>query len=134
MNFFAPIRKEKNKVVIKYNVPSDNKDDIFSGHRAVSAINNHFLLQTFVQLGNDKKDEKVLSDFNNAVKRNSKLKHPAHIIRLKLGDNLTYGRFISILSLMKKEDHKRYFEWKGYFYVISRNTYIPGLDLSPKRL
>lgn len=134
VDFFEPIINAKNKTIIKYNIPSDDKDDMFSGQKAITAINKHFLLQTFTLTGNDKKDEKILLQFNDAVRRNSKLKHTAYIIRLNLGENISYGRFIGILSLMKNEDYKRYFEWDGYFYVITRNIYIPGLDLSPQRL
>ena len=74
MDLFAPILNEKNKTFIKYNIPSDDKKSIFSGEKSVAAINKHFLLQIFALTGNDKKDEKVLFEFNNAVKRNSKLK------------------------------------------------------------
>ena len=133
-DFFAPTLKEKNKSFVKYNIPSDDTNDQFSGQRAIAAINKHFLLQTFTLTGNDKKDEKILSEYNNAVRRNSNLKKPINIIRLNLGNNVTYGRFISILNLMKKEDYKRYFEWENYFYVITRNIRIPGYDMSPPRL
>lgn len=134
LDLFAPILKEKTNTYIKYNIPSDDKDDMFSGPKAVTAINKHFLLQTFTLSGNDKKDEEVMFEFNKAVRRNSELKKPVTIIRLNLGNNITYGRFISILSLMKKEDYKRYFEWENYFYVITKNIRIPGYDMSPPRL
>jgi biopolymer transport protein ExbD len=133
-DFFAPTLKEKNKSFIKYIIPSDDKNAMFSGQKITDAIIKHFLLQTFTLTGNEKKDEKVLSEFNSAVIRNSNRKKPINIIRLNLGNNVTYGRFISILNLMKKEDYKRYFEWENYFYVITRNIRIPGYDMSPPRL
>ncbi|MEQ1798774.1 MAG: hypothetical protein ABL872_12535 [Lacibacter sp.] len=113
---------KKNEYTIKYNIPGDNDEYIYSGKRSLKIAQN-FNFINFQFTGNDTDDENILLMIKHEARRLSYTKDKKNIIRIHLPDNISYGRFISLLSLMQEEGHKLYFEWDNYFYIIGYAAY-----------
>jgi hypothetical protein len=40
------------------------------------------------------------------------------VIVVQLGKELSYGKFVELLDMVKGDDHKKYFEWNNSFYIL----------------
>ncbi len=123
-DFFAPTLKEKNKSFIKYNIPSDGKNDMFNGHKIVEDLKSQFIIKTLSFTGNDEKDKIIQDHFATILREESKKKRTFIIYRIYFPETATYGRLISLLNLMKQDDYRRYLEWENYFYVLTNNAKV----------
>jgi biopolymer transport protein ExbD len=123
-NLFAPILNEKTKTYIKYNIPSDDGEYPFNGHKIVDKLKSQFSIKTFSFTGNDKKDNMILAQFAKALAEESKKRYSFTIHRIYLPKNVTYGRFVELLNLMKKAGYNKYVEWENYFYVATNNAKV----------
>ncbi len=124
LDLFAPILKEKTKTYIKYNIPSDEGEYPFNGHKIVDKLKSQFSIKTFSFTGNDEKDNIILAQFAKALVEESKKRYSFTIHRIYLPKNITYGRFIGLLNMMKEADYRRYIEWENYFYVVTNNAKV----------
>lgn len=124
LDIFAPILKEKNKTYIKFNIPSDDRNDMFNGHKIVNDLKSQFIIKTLSFTGNNEKDKIIQAQFAKILREESKKKRTFIIHRIYFPETATYGRLISLLNLMKQDDYRRYLEWENYFYVLTNNARV----------
>lgn len=121
---FNSILKSQNKSVIKYNIPSDEPDGPFSGKRAVQQLKKKYTFITYKFTGKTEIDDKIFDSFRNEAKRLAYTKNKDNVIRIHIPENLTYERFIQLLSLMKEDGYRKYFEWDNYFYIVGKEISV----------
>lgn len=107
---------------LKYNIPSDDYDDRFSGQRAIEKFQQAYRIKTLHFTGEESKNELILKRFAALLQKENQKKEATIIYRIYIPKSATYNRFISLLNLMKKEGYKRYMEWDNYFYVLTNNN------------
>ncbi|NCU05902.1 MAG: hypothetical protein GXC73_18205 [Chitinophagaceae bacterium] len=107
---------------LKYNIPTDDRNDRYSGQRAVERIQQAYAIKTLQFTGNENKDDHILKTFATLLQTESRKKEATIIYRVYIPKEVTYSRFISLLNLMQTEGYKRYFEWDNYFYVFTNNN------------
>lgn len=122
LDLFVPILKEKTKTYIKFNVPSDDGEYPFNGHKIVDDLKSQFIIKTLSFTGNHEKDDQIQDQFATLLREESKKKRTLIIYRIYLPNTVKYGRLISLLNLMKEAGYKRYVEWENYFYVLTDNA------------
>ncbi len=121
---FNSILNSKNRFVIKYNIPSDDPDDPFNGKRAVTQLKKKYNFITYEFTGKTEADDKILTFFRYEAVRLAYIKDRKNVLRIYIPEVLTYGRFVQLLSLMKEDGHRRYFEWGNYFYVVGKEISV----------
>jgi hypothetical protein len=115
--------------IIRYNIPSDDPDDIFSGKKSVKLLKKNFKFITYAFTGDSSEDDKIFESFKAEAGRLKYTNDTTHLVRIYLHENITYGRFLKILTLMKEDGFKRYLEWDNFFYVVGEKylKYKTGL-------
>lgn len=110
------------KTYLRYNIPSDDINDLFSGQRAIEKFQQQYIIKTLHLTGDYKKDNLVQQKFAELLKKESLRPYAIIIYRIYLPKELPYSRFIALLNLMQTEGYKRYMEWDNYFYVLTNNN------------
>lgn len=108
---------QRKETVIKHYLPSDNSKDFFSGYTLLEkGIKGKKLIQ--LELTDEITEDNKKVDFIQSEARRLKFTHDTTtVIKIYLSDEITYGRFVELINIMLKDNHKRYALWKNYFYI-----------------
>jgi len=108
----------KPKTVIKHVLPSNDTTSAFSGYQFIGKRLNKKKVIHFNFTGETPEDDKQTAVIQAEAKRLKYLGDTSSIIEIHLGSMSTYGRFVQMVNIMMKDDHKLYCLWKDNFYII----------------
>lgn len=122
INYFVPA-SEKYNPVIKY----------FSGESVMKKLYKKKFLSYY--LDGDHELNKTKLRFIRWEALHMKFTNDTtHVLRVRLGEGLSYGEFVYLLNMMVVDDHSRYFEWENVFYIFNfsplNNSYMQHSDKS----
>ena len=111
---FFPV---KNETVIKHYLPSEDHNNMYSGYQLIDQMFKKKKVIHIDLTGNINEDDKKVAFIQFEARRLKYTHDTTSVIEIHLTDEITYGRFVELINIMLKDEHKRYALWKNSFYI-----------------
>ncbi|MEO5593924.1 MAG: hypothetical protein ABIR15_03220 [Chitinophagaceae bacterium] len=115
---FIPVDHE---TVIRQYLPSEDRNNFYSGYQLIDQALKKKKIIHINLTGDDTEDDKKIIFIQSEARRLKYTCDTTKLIEIHLSDQISYGRYVELVNMMLKDQHRRYALWKNNFYIFGEN-------------